>query len=33
MILSTFAFWIVSLFTPDGANEHVIALMDEAEGG
>ena len=33
MILSTFAFWIVSLFTPDGASEHVIALMDEAEGG
>ena len=33
MIFSTFAFWIVSLFTPDGANEQVIALMDEAKGG
>ena len=33
MILSTFAFWIVSLFTLDGANEQVIALMDEADGG
>ncbi len=32
MILSTFAFWIVSLFTLDGANEQVIALMDEADG-
>ena len=31
MIFSTFAFWIVSLFTPDGANEQVIALMDEAK--
>ncbi len=33
MILSTLAFWIVSLFTPDGANEQVIALINEAEGG
>ena len=33
MILSTFAFWIVSLFTHDGANEQVIALMDEADRG
>ena len=33
MIFSTFAFWIVSLFTPDGANEQGIALMDEAKGG
>ena len=30
MILSTLTFWLVSLWTEDGANEQVIALMAEA---
>jgi len=31
-VLSTAAFWLVSLNTEDGADERVLALMDEAEG-
>jgi len=31
MVLSTLAFWLVSLGTEDGANERVLALMDEAD--
>ena len=32
MVLSTLAFWLVSLGTEDGADERVLALMDEADG-
>ncbi len=32
MVLSTAAFWLVSLQTEDGADERVLALMDEADG-